>query len=132
MNYLIDTHILLWSIFSPKKLTQEIREILINTENTIWVSKISLWEISLKYALGKLDLEGITPEKIEAVILKSGFTVLDIDSKDLLSYHQLEPMEHKDPFDRMLIWQCIRKDYMLISRDKKLKVYEKSGLKLIY
>ena len=54
MNYLIDTHILFWSLFDPKKINDKIKGFLINTNNTIYVSKISFWEISLKYSLRKI------------------------------------------------------------------------------
>ncbi|MDR0761302.1 MAG: PIN domain-containing protein [Treponema sp.] len=51
MNYLVDTHILLWSFIEPKKLTENIRRILLDEDNTIFYSQINLWEISIKYGL---------------------------------------------------------------------------------
>jgi PIN domain nuclease of toxin-antitoxin system len=63
MKYLADTHILLWSFIDPKKLTENVRSILLNEENDIYYSPVNLWEISIKYALKKLRLNGLTPER---------------------------------------------------------------------
>jgi PIN domain nuclease of toxin-antitoxin system len=56
MNYLVDTHILLWSFIEPKKLTENTRRILLDEDNTIFYSPINLWETSIKYGLKKLYL----------------------------------------------------------------------------
>ena len=61
MNFLVDTHILIWSFIQPEKLTAETKEILLNQQNDIYYSQISLWEISVKYSIGKLVLKGMNP-----------------------------------------------------------------------
>jgi len=63
MNYLVDTHILMWSFFEPQRLSETIREIITDVSNEVWYSPVSLWEISIKYGLGKLKLNGLTPEE---------------------------------------------------------------------
>ncbi|GHT38015.1 hypothetical protein FACS189427_11780 [Planctomycetales bacterium] len=62
MNYLVDTHILLWLFLEPENLSEAIRKILTDEENTVYYSPISLWEISIKFSLGKLVLQGGTPQ----------------------------------------------------------------------
>ena len=61
MKYLVDTHIFLWAIISPEKLSEKVQTILLDSNNTIIVSSITLWEISLKYGSGKLLLGKIQP-----------------------------------------------------------------------
>ena len=61
MKYLVDTHILLWSFIDPEQLSSKSSQILLDEDNEIYYSPINLWEISIKYALQKLDLKGIIP-----------------------------------------------------------------------
>ncbi len=64
MKYLLDTHTLLWVLFEDEKLSNKAKAAIKNLHNEIYVSMISYWEISLKYGLGKLTLQGITPDKL--------------------------------------------------------------------
>jgi PIN domain nuclease of toxin-antitoxin system len=128
MNYLFDTHTLLWSLFSPKKLSRRVRFTIKNPQNTMYMSAISLWEISLKYSLGKIEFpQDIRPEDIVGKLQTAGGTILFLQPEVAASIHQL-PREHKDPFDRMLVWQAIQSNYTLISKDKEMRKYEKYGL----
>jgi PIN domain nuclease of toxin-antitoxin system len=97
VNYLVDTHVLLWSFLETDKLSNEIKSILLNDNNEIYYSPISLWEISV----------------------------------DLITNYKL-PNHHKDPFDRFLIWEAIKSDFVLISVDESMKLYKKEGLKIAY
>ncbi len=65
MKYLLDTHTLLWVLFEDEKLSKTAQEIIRSPENEIYVSLITYWEIALKYSIGKLELENITPEEIQ-------------------------------------------------------------------
>lgn len=132
MNYLIDTHILIWSLFDPGKIKKNIQDVLIDRNNVISVSKISLWEISLKYSLGKFEITGLNPEQIENGIIKLGFEIKDIETDEALTYYKLPKIDaHKDPFDRMIIWQCIKNKMTLITMDSRIKNYKSSGLKFL-
>ncbi|PJZ69683.1 PIN domain nuclease [Leptospira perolatii] len=132
MPYLLDTHALLWMIGDSKQLSKEVIEIIENQDNQIFVSSISLWEISLKFRLGKLNLSGIKPEDILNYIEKLNINTIELSPEDASSYHKLKESFHKDPFDRMIIWQCISKKYTLISKDSVMKKYKSSGLKTIW
>ncbi|MGB1249392.1 MAG: type II toxin-antitoxin system VapC family toxin [Candidatus Promineifilaceae bacterium] len=132
MIYLLDTHIILWSLFEPNKLSASIRAILENDSDTKYVSGVNLWEISLKYSLGKLELGGMTPEELLDIILKAGYDVLELESRLLATSYQLpKKPDHRDPFDRLLIWQAISNNYTLLSQDTKITQYHDSGLDLI-
>ena len=130
MNYLVDTHYLLWSLIDPSQIRKQAKDILTDSQTIKYASKISLWEISLKYSIGKLKLEGTTPEQILNASRESGFKILDISEDDIVTSHLLPFVEnHKDPFDRLLVWQCIRNDIVLLTSDIRLKAYEPHGLK---
>ena len=73
------------------------------------------------------------PEEIEKGTLKLGYEIKDIETDEVLSYYKLPKKKyHKDPFDRMLIWQSIKNKYILISRDSSIESYKNIGLKSIY
>jgi PIN domain nuclease of toxin-antitoxin system len=86
----------------------------------------------LKYSLGKLELEDTNPDEIFEALNNSGFELLEVNNQLYSSYYKLpKKVNHKDPFDRMLIWQAINHDFTLISNDQKIRQYINNGLKLI-
>lgn len=131
MRYLIDTHIFLWSLFSPQKISRPIAIIIEEPGNRIFVSTITFWEIALKFSLNKLELEGITPDALPEFANKMNYESLSLSAEDAASFYHLPRISHKDPFDRMIIWQAIREKMVLISNDSKISVYEEYGLKLL-
>jgi PIN domain nuclease of toxin-antitoxin system len=131
MKYLLDTHTLLWSLSSPNKLSKKVKDLISQSKNESYVSAISLWEISLKYQLKKLELHGFLPEELPQLVKKSGFTIVNINSEIASTFYKL-PRLHKDPFDRMLIWQAIKEDLVLVSKDKTFSDYEKCGLSVFW
>jgi PIN domain nuclease of toxin-antitoxin system len=130
MNYLVDTHILLWSFLETAKLSNEIKSILLNDNNEIYYSPISLWEISIKYGLKKLSLNGGTPDDFFMELNNSFYRCKTIDAKNLITNYKLS-MYHKDPFDRFLIWEAMRNDFVLISVDENMGLYKKEGLRIV-
>lgn len=127
MNYLLDTHVFLWAIFDAQKLSEAAKGIILEPLNSIYISLITFWEISLKYAVGKIDLENISPEALPMVSKEAGFETLQLTEADVSTFHNLPLIHHRDPFDRLIIWQAINNDMILVSKDKQLKDYEKSG-----
>ena len=96
------------------------------------VSGINLWEISLKYSLGKLMFEDTSPDQVYEKIVESGYSIVAIDNRDLLTYYLLPKKDdHKDPFDRLLIWQAIQQGYTMLTADRKFAHYAEDGLKLV-
>ncbi|MBP9885161.1 MAG: type II toxin-antitoxin system VapC family toxin [Leptospiraceae bacterium] len=135
MNLLLDTHTLLWSLFEPKKLSSKVRTTISNRSNRsnrIYVSNISLWEISLKYAIKKLSLNNIQPDALPEKILESGFEFLEDSSNVFASFYKLPVISHADPFDRLIIWQAISNDMILISKDTHFKEYGSFGLQILW
>jgi len=130
MKYLVDTQILLWSFIDPEQLSPAVSQILIDENNIIYYSPINLWEISIKYGLKKLDLKGITPQDFYEEIDNSFYICKEMNNDDLITSYKL-PMYHKDPFDRFLIWEAIRNDFIFMSVDKNIELYKKEGLKVV-
>ncbi len=130
-SYLLDTHSFLWSIWQPEKLGNDAVNILENVDSSIFVSSITLWEISLKFSLGKLKL-GCKPDDLLEVIDDMGFEKILLTLEEAALFYQLPKLEHKDPFDRMLIWQAISNDLILISRDSQFDNYSQYGLNVIW
>ena len=131
MTYLVDTHIFLWSLFSPRKINKKIRRILRNQEVTKFVSLITFWEISLKYSLGKLPLKKLAPDELPNIAKNARYDILFLDTEVVCSFYKLPKIKNKDPFDRMLAWQAIRSDCTLVTVDKDFRDLSSRGLKLL-
>lgn len=131
-SYIIDTHIFLWLLFDPEKIDKSKLQTLENTKNKVYITNISFWEISLKYGLGKLELNGTSPDELSTKAKMMGLDILEIDTATMSSFYKLPKVEvHKDPFDRLIIWKCINDNITLVSKDRKFPEYEKFGLKFI-
>ncbi|MDE0452734.1 MAG: type II toxin-antitoxin system VapC family toxin [Gammaproteobacteria bacterium] len=129
MTYLLDTHALLWSIGQSSLLSATVRDLIRDRTNEVMVSSASLWEISLKYGIGKLVLGSMAPDDIPGYCETLGFRILELDAGTASTYHTLPRIaEHRDPFDRMLAHQCIRLRAVLVTRDTRLACYEPYGL----
>jgi len=129
---LLDTHALIW--FTTDSGLGKKSEALADkalAEDCLTVSAISFWEVSLKSALGKLQISGFLPEDLPGACTEIGFEIRPLSHHDSSSYHRLKGIYHKDPFDRLLIWQAIRNDYIFISADDQVKKYASEGLKVL-
>jgi PIN domain nuclease of toxin-antitoxin system len=131
MKYLIDTHIFLWSLFMPEKIDPYAAKIIQTADNRVFVSVVTFWEIALKFGLNKLKLEGVTPDELPELASKIGFEILDLKPDDAASFYCLPRLAHKDPFDRMIIWQAIREKMVMVSKDSKVAAYQQFGLKTL-
>lgn len=131
MKYLLDTHILLWSIEKPEKLSKTVINILKDSKNEIFVSAVSLWEITLKYSLGNLEIKNKIPEDLIFKCFEMGYALIDLTSKETVTFYRLAATHHKDPFDRILIWQAIKNDFIFLSDDKNVQKYISEGLRVI-
>ena len=128
MEYLLDTHSFLWAVFEPKKLSESARTFIAQRENHVVVSSITFWEISLKSALGKLKLVDCLPDELPEVASQMGLELIQLEAEVAASFYRLPRQLHKDPFDRMIIWLAIQKQFILISKDKAFRTYAGYGL----
>ena len=123
MRYLLDTHTLLWYIDIVDKQTNKLsikaEELIDNPQNVVYISSASLWEITIKIGLRKLD---VNLNKLLNELDKVGFTILHAENaylKELLGL----PTIHNDPFDRLLIATAISEDMTLITKDDNIQQY---------
>lgn len=118
MRLLLDTHVLLWAIASPRRLSSEVRRV-IETTSSVNVSVVSIWEIGIKRTLGKVDL----PEDLLNVLKFSGFEALPVGLDHALMACEL-PRHHDDPFDRLLIAQAEIEDLTIVTADRHFTKYD--------
>ncbi|MEQ1602411.1 MAG: type II toxin-antitoxin system VapC family toxin [Methylophilaceae bacterium] len=123
MKIILDTHIFLWAISAPGKLSDKKRFEIEARSNTIFVSAMSIAELMIKSSIGKLQVD-FDPNQL---VNESGFELLAFGARDALWLKEL-PFHHKDPFDRMLIAQALENKYTLMTEDPMFKLY---GCKLI-
>lgn len=132
MNLLLDTHAFLWAMMEPGRLSDSVRRELLDPENTVWVSAVSFWEISMKHALGKLELQGVSPSELpDIAVRRMGFQLAELDAETASRFGSISKL-HGDPFDRMLIVQAVLTGYHLISADGQFAQYCSLGLKLLW
>lgn len=122
MNYLLDTHTLIWFLNGDKNLSAKARKAIEAQAASNFVSIASLWEIAIKISLDRLTLNAPF-EKLSEEIINNGFLLLPITFSDTLVLSSL-PIHHRDPFDRLLISQCINNGFTIISKDKTFSLYE--------
>lgn len=102
MRLLLDTHALLWWLNDDEKLGNHARRLIGDPENDVLVSAVSLWEITVKLRIGKLDAD---IDEILAVLPDQGFDRLDITDTHLIALAAL-PLHRRDPFDHLLMAQA--------------------------
>ena len=123
MRCLLDTHTYLWAVDDDRRLSHRASDIIEDDSNELVLSIASLWEIAIKLGTGKLQIRGPFRELALVTPATRGVSLLSITPEHLDQVLQL-PLHHRDPFDRMLIAQCIADDMSIISRDGALDRYE--------
>jgi PIN domain nuclease of toxin-antitoxin system len=132
MNALLDTHSFLWAVMEPEKLSAKVRKVIADPANRIHLSTVSFWEISLKFALGKLEFSGCQPEDLVSIAREMRLDIVAPSPEEAAGFHRLPRMPHKDPFDRMLIRQCLQSQWVFLTRDQALDDYQALGLKTFW
>ncbi len=118
MKILIDTHIFLWLLSCPEKLTEKRRYELESPSNEVLLSAMSIAELMVKSGIGKIKIEFDPIEMAE----KMRLDILDFSGAHAMALGDL-PLHHKDPFDRMIIAQAICNKLSLMSDDSKFSNY---------
>jgi PIN domain nuclease of toxin-antitoxin system len=118
MDLLLDTHVLLWWLVDDVRLTGRARELIAASENMIFVSVATAWEIAIKQTLDKLSFEG----ELETIVHDEGFTMLPISFEHARQTRSL-PHIHNNPFDRMLLAQASVESLHLLTADRRILKY---------
>lgn len=119
MKILVDTHIYLWMLSDPGKLSDIRRYELESPANEVFLSAMSIAELMIKQSIGKIEIGFNAVEMAE----KMGMSILDFSGMDALTLGRL-PLHHRDPFDRMLIAQAITNQLTVMSDDRKFRQYD--------
>lgn len=122
MKYLLDTHTILWYATNDRRLPVKQYETIESSQNQIFISHVSIWEIGIKSAIGKLKIENTVESFVREKIEPYNFFFLSIELHHILKATSL-PQHHHDPFDRLLIAQSIIENIPVISSDTTFDQY---------
>ena len=126
-KWLLDTHVLLAALIKPEVLPTDTQTLLQDPACTVYFSAASLWEIAIKYSLGRDDFDFL-PEDIHQLSLQTGFTELPIVSSHSYAVASMA-WHHRDPFDRLIISQALVEKMPVISIDEN---FDKYGVQRIW
>ena len=119
MRLLLDTHALLWWVDDDKRLKSPERDAVGDEDSSVWVSAASIWEISIKRRLGRIELDATDLEREPE---RSNFLELPIAWRHAETADSL-PRHHEDPFDRMLVCQALVRDLVILTPDDDIRQY---------
>ncbi|AFZ36333.1 PilT protein domain protein [Stanieria cyanosphaera PCC 7437] len=122
MKLLLDTHCWLWWLNEPQKLTSSMQQAICDSENELFLSVASIWEIAIKVAIGKLTIPQPLSQLVTEQLPLDGINTLDIRMIHVLKIEEL-PLHHQDPFDRILIAQAICENLTIMTCDRKFVAY---------
>ena len=121
MILLLDTHLLLWAVGTPDRLSTQARSLLEEPDNQLAFSVASLWEIAIKRGLGRSDFQ-VDPRLLRRGLTDNGYRELAITGEHALQVDALPPI-HKDPFDRILVAQAMAEGITLLTSDEIVARY---------
>ena len=120
MKVLLDTNAFLWGLSAPEKLSLTARNMVVSSER--FLSVASIWEVLIKVQTGKLTLPVPAGDYLTAKMSANGVSVLSIKLEHVLQIERLQ-LHHRDPFDRVLIAQCVEEGWPVITSDPMFKKY---------
>lgn len=123
MRYLLDTHAFLWWCLGAEELSPHARKIIADGRNEIYFSAASAWEIAIKTGKGRLSLPEEPGHYVASRMHLHRFLALPVQISHALRVYDLPP-HHADPFDRLLIAQCLMESLPLITKDAEIKKYK--------
>ena len=128
MKILADTHTFLWFVTDAPQLSAKAKTILEAPDTERFFSLASVWELAIKTGLGKLTLRKRLEEFLPEQLAANRFALLNIAAEHAFRVARL-PLHHRDPFDRMLVAQCLAENLPLVSSDAALDAY---GIKRLW
>ena len=122
MKYLLDTHVLLWILTDDHRLSNNVKDSYLDKKNIILLSLASIWEMSIKSSLNKLEIKSSMETFVEQHVINNNIQILNILPQHLYPLEKL-PFHHRDPFDRLIISQAIYENMPVITSDKNFDLY---------
>ncbi len=127
MRFLADTHILVWALTNDKKLSEDDRSLLYDTNNEIYYSPLLIYEVDLKHSKHPKDMP-VSGIEIVAFCEEAGFKVLPLTEKHTLQVKNLQRYEntppHNDPFDKMMLCQAVAENMLFMTHDNRIAEYD--------
>ena len=127
MNLLLDTRILIWALNDDPRLSEKAKEMILDTDNAIYYSSVSIWEIAIKHASHPDDIE-FSGKELAQFCQEAGFLSLEMKDKHVFALETVTRADgappHHDPFDRMLIAQAKAENMSLVTHDAVLPYYK--------
>lgn len=131
MNILLDTHIILWALNDDCQLPPKAKQLILNRENRIFFSVISLWEIEIK-RLKQPAFINMTAKKVSTLCKSAGYTFIPLKEEPVhqLQYLKRKPAQppHKDPFDKMLLCQAVSENMFFLTHDSLINGYDSKNI----
>ncbi len=122
MKILLDTHVIIWTLEDSVRLPLNIRELIADDNNVVYVSAVSLWEIAIKHKKSPQNMP-YSAAQIRDYCQRAGFIFLSISIDSIYTYEKYDLSMHLDPFDQMLVAQSACNNMRLITHDSALKKY---------
>ncbi len=132
MKYLLDTHAFIWTLSAPEKIPSKVRKVIEDPENEVFISSVSFWEIAIKVRSKRLAPVGRATSSTVEAAESMGFLAIPLTPVEAATHGDLTEDTHFDPFDRMLIWQAIQRELILVSGDSEFKKFKADGLRLLW
>ncbi len=128
MNLLLDTHVALWAIADSPKLPKKARELIQSPKSSVWISAVTIWEIAIKYKLGRGDMP-ISSQDALRYFRDAGYVFLPVEPEHAVAVEDL-PAHHADPFDRLLVAQALTEPMRLITHDATVAQYSDTIIRI--
>ena len=134
MNLLLDTHILIWALNEDPRLPVKAREMILDEDNVVYYSSVSIWEISIKHSFHPDNVE-FSGKELAQFCQEAGFLPVEMKGKHVFALETITRSEgapvHHDPFDRMLIAQAKAENMSFITHDSLLPYYDEKCIILV-
>lgn len=133
MKYLLDTHVIMWALINDKRVSENIKKVILDQNNQIYYSTISPWEVEIKHQ--KIKSFSLTGKQFCFLCDQNDILNLPIKNNHVIKLKDIinnnENSDHKDPFDKMLLAQAVEENMLLITHDKKLLDYDTNNVIII-
>ncbi len=127
MNLLLDTHILVWALNEDPRLPEKATELILDGDNTVYYSTVSIWEIAIKHAGHPESIE-FSGKELSQFCQEAGFLPVEMRDKHVFALETITRPEgappHHDPFDRMLVAQAKAENMCFVTHDSLIPYYE--------
>ena len=123
MKILLDTHAFLWFVMDSPKISKRATSLIESTENEVYLSVASVWEMAIKVSIGQLRIDESFEDFIMPELKSNQFSLLNIEVRHLGKIVNL-PFHHRDPFDRLLAAQSLTMNMPILSRDTAFDLYD--------